>query len=86
MSEAQGEVQPTQPHEAPDEVQRHLPGILTELAHKATDGAVAGAAGYYAKKGLEKFGGRKPLDEPPSGGTAPEPGPGDDPPPLPWPG
>ncbi len=44
--------------EAQQVAERHLPEILTQLGVKAIDGAVGGAAAYYVKKGLDKFGGR----------------------------
>jgi hypothetical protein len=68
--------QPAQPAETPQEAQRHWPSIVTELAHKAADGTVTGAAAWTAKRVLDKkFGGRG-QDK---GGGKPEP-PSDPPP------
>ena len=77
MSDESRPEQAAQPAETPQEAQRNLPSIVVELAHKAADGTVTGAAAWTAKKVLDKtFGGRDsgndggesgpPRDQPPA--------------------
>jgi hypothetical protein len=67
---------PVPADEAPQEAQRNLPHLLTELTSKAMDGSVQAAAGYAVKKGLDKvFGDRDPKTEDRKPGTEADPPP-----------
>jgi hypothetical protein len=53
--------QPAPPAEPTQEAQRHYASFALEMAHKAADGTMTGAAAWTAKKVLDKtFGGRGP--------------------------